>query len=72
MADPTPAPDRAHRPDNPHVPQPGSGHDAALRPDAPPVEPSGMEPHPRSPEEYTEEPGSHRRGPDGPATDVGA
>ena len=72
MPDPTSAPDRAHRPDNPHVPEPGSGHDAALRPDAPPVEPSGETPHPRSPDEYTEEPGSHRRSPDGPATDVGA
>jgi len=59
------------RDDNPHVPQPGSGHDAAIRPDAPPIEPSGMTPHPRSPEEYTEEPGSHRVGDHGAATDVG-
>lgn len=28
--------------------------------------------HARSPDAYTEEPGSHRRGPDGPALDVGA
>ena len=72
MSDTEHGPDWAHRPDNPHVPQPGTGHDAAIRPDAPPVEPSGLTPHPRSPDEYTEEPGSHRRAPDGPATDVGA
>ena len=60
------------RPDHPSIPRSGSGHDAALRPDAPPLEPSGEEPHPRSPDEYTETPGSHRRGSDGAATDVGA
>ena len=72
MASTPDGPDRTRRPDHPGVPPTGSGHDAALRPDAPPIEPSGDVPHPRSPDEYTEPPGSHRRESDGAATDVGA
>ena len=39
--------------------------DAAV--DSPPVERA----EPRSPDQFIETPGSHRRGPDGPALDVG-
>ena len=43
----------------------GSGHDHDLPRDHHPADA-------RSPEEYTETPGSHRKGRHGPATDVGA
>jgi hypothetical protein len=45
----------------PAVPAPASADESALAPAAPA----------RTPDEYTEPPGSHRR-PDGAATDVGA
>ena len=61
--------------------QPRSDRDAERRPAEPPQRAPDRhddlprDHHPadaRSPEEYTEPPGSHRKGRHGPATDVGA
>lgn len=68
MAQPHPDRDSTHRPAEPPRQErdPGQGGDHADLP---------RDHHPsdaRSPEEYTETPGSHRKGRHGPATDVGA
>ena len=71
--DPTPAPSPAPRaPDAARQParDPASGparppHDAEYLDHAHPVDGA------RSADDYTEEPGSHRRAPEGPALDVG-
>jgi hypothetical protein len=57
-------PDRA--PTGPAAPRPAQHDHPGDRPA------DHQPPDARTPEEYTETPGSHRRGPRGPATDVGA
>ncbi len=57
----------------PRDPEPGT--EAASEPRVPTSDSPDTPPHPpfaRSPDEYTDEPGHHRRGPNGPALDVGA
>ena len=44
-----------------------ASQDESMSADSPPRE----EATPRTPDQFTETPGSHRRGPDGPALDVG-
>jgi hypothetical protein len=74
------------KPSSPDPAPPSSDAQAPAAPDAAPRRDGAAEPHPsdpahdlsdspvhaRSPDAYTEPPGSHRRDPAGPALDVGA
>jgi hypothetical protein len=61
----------APRPEPAAAPEPARPAQRDARDSAGPAEPAESDAAPRSPDDYTEPPGSHRR-PDGAATDVGA
>lgn len=64
--------DRAPQPDAPQPPAPPAGDDAAATAAGGDAHQPPHPPFARSSDEYTDPPGHHRRGPHGPALDVGA